>query len=180
MSKGHNGILQFVIFCDMGMYDWDVLLDTYNRIGGTYAGASLCINRILRAEWDFTGTVLTDAGGEPHTYMTSDLALRRGQQLCLANNGETGLYDITSPVATTWLQKSGTYLLYNVANSNAMQGMAPGDTVYYETSPWKIWLNIAWIVSIAFAAVAVVVDILVATNVIKLNAKAKKTTEEEY
>ena len=156
------------------------MMTAYNRIGGTYSGASLCINRILRKEWDFTGTILTDAGGEPHTYMTSDLALRRGQQLCLANNGETGLYDITSPVATTWLQKSGTYLLYNVANSNAMQGMAPGDSVYYETSPWKIWLNIAWIVSIAFAAVTVVVDILVATNVIKLKAKAKKTTEEEY
>ena len=36
MSKGHNGILQFVIFCDMGMYDWDILLDTYNRIGGHF------------------------------------------------------------------------------------------------------------------------------------------------
>lgn len=36
MSKGHNGILQFVIFCDMGLYDWDVLLDTYNRIGGHF------------------------------------------------------------------------------------------------------------------------------------------------
>ena len=36
MSKGHNGILQFVIFCDMGLYDWDILLDTYNRIGGHF------------------------------------------------------------------------------------------------------------------------------------------------
>lgn len=36
MSKGHNGILQFVIFCDMGLYDWDVLLDTYNTIGGHF------------------------------------------------------------------------------------------------------------------------------------------------
>ncbi|MBQ2953730.1 MAG: glycoside hydrolase family 3 C-terminal domain-containing protein [Clostridia bacterium] len=156
------------------------MMTAYNRIGGTYSGASLCINRILRAEWDFTGTILTDAGGEPHTYMTSDLALRRGQQLCLANNGETGLYDITSPVATTWLQKSGTYLLYNVANSNAMQGLAPGDSVYYETSPWKLWLNAAWIIAISFAVVVVVIDILVATNVIKLKAKTKKAEEDQY
>ena len=32
LSKGHNGILLFTIFCDMGMYDWDLLLDTYNTI----------------------------------------------------------------------------------------------------------------------------------------------------
>ena len=24
LSKGHNGILLFTIFCDMGMYDWDL------------------------------------------------------------------------------------------------------------------------------------------------------------
>ena len=156
------------------------MMTAYNRIGGTFAGASLCINRILRHEWDFTGTILTDAGGQPNTYMTSDLSLRRGQQLCLSNNGDNGLYDISSPVATTWLQKSATYLLYNIANSNAMQGIAPGDTVYYETSPWKIWLNTAWVVSIAIAAIAVVVDVLVLTNVIKLKEKVKKTTEDEY
>ena len=28
LSKGHNGILLYTIFCDMGMYDWDLLLDT--------------------------------------------------------------------------------------------------------------------------------------------------------
>lgn len=33
LSKGHNGILLFTIFCDMGMYEWDLLLDTYNTIG---------------------------------------------------------------------------------------------------------------------------------------------------
>ena len=33
LSKGHNGILLYTIFCDMGMYDWDLLLDTYNTIG---------------------------------------------------------------------------------------------------------------------------------------------------
>lgn len=36
LSKGHNGILLFTIFCDMGMYDWDLLLDTYNTIGNPF------------------------------------------------------------------------------------------------------------------------------------------------
>ncbi|MEE0967088.1 MAG: 1-deoxy-D-xylulose-5-phosphate synthase N-terminal domain-containing protein [Bacilli bacterium] len=33
LSKGHNGILLYTIFCDMGIYDWDLLLDTYNTVG---------------------------------------------------------------------------------------------------------------------------------------------------
>ena len=33
LSKGHNAILLYTIFCDMGMYDWDLLLDTYNTVG---------------------------------------------------------------------------------------------------------------------------------------------------
>ncbi|MBO4989256.1 MAG: glycoside hydrolase family 3 C-terminal domain-containing protein [Clostridia bacterium] len=160
------------------------IMTSYNRIGGTYAGASLTINRILRNEWGFTGTVLTDAGGEPHTYMTSDLALRRGQQLCLSNNGDPaqgkGLYDISSPVALTWLKTSTKYLLYNIANSNAMEGMAPGDAVYYKTSPWIIALNIAWVVVGVLAVATVVVDVLIAKDIIKIKEKAKKKDGEEY
>lgn len=37
LSKGHNGILLYTIFCDMGMYDWDLLLDTYNTIGHPFS-----------------------------------------------------------------------------------------------------------------------------------------------
>ena len=33
LSKGPNGILLYTIFCDMGIYDWDLLLDTYNTVG---------------------------------------------------------------------------------------------------------------------------------------------------
>lgn len=33
LSKGHNGVLLYTIFCDMGIYDLDLLLDTYNTIG---------------------------------------------------------------------------------------------------------------------------------------------------
>ena len=36
LSKGHNGILLYTIFADMGLYDWDVLLDTYNTIGNPF------------------------------------------------------------------------------------------------------------------------------------------------
>ena len=36
LSKGHNGILLYCIFCDMGMYPWEELFDYYNKIGHTF------------------------------------------------------------------------------------------------------------------------------------------------
>ena len=120
------------------------LMTAYNRIGATYAGASAAINTILRAECGFTGTILSDAGGEPNTYMTTDYSLRKGQNLTLTNNGTNGLYDTESPTAIYWLKNSTRYLLYNKANSNAVMGMAPGAIVTYGTPPrvmimWGFW-----------------------------------------
>lgn len=153
------------------------IMTCYNRIGTTFGGASVSINGILRKEWDFTGTVLTDAGGQKSTYMTTDLALRRGQNLCLTDNGSKpndSLYDTQSATAVYWLKNSTKYLLYNIANSNAMQSLAPGDTYYYLTSPWQIALIVGWVVVGVLAAAAVVVDVLVAKDVIKLKEKQKK------
>ena len=36
LSKGHNGILLYCIFCDLGMYPWEELMDHYNQIGHTF------------------------------------------------------------------------------------------------------------------------------------------------
>lgn len=36
LSKGHNGVLLYTIFCDLGMYDWSLLLDKYNTIGNAF------------------------------------------------------------------------------------------------------------------------------------------------
>lgn len=33
LSKGHNGVLLYCIFCDMGMHPWEELYDNYNKIG---------------------------------------------------------------------------------------------------------------------------------------------------
>ena len=153
------------------------IMTCYNRIGTTFGGASVSINGILRKEFGFTGTVLTDAGGQKSTYMTTDLALRRGQNLCLTDNGSNpndSLYDTQSATAIYWLKNSTKYLLYNIANSNAMQGQAPGDTFYYLASPWETGLVVGWVIVGILAAAAVVVDILVAKDVIKLREKQKK------
>ena len=156
------------------------IMSCYNRIGAVYGGASVSINGILRNEWDFTGTVITDAGGEPDTYMTTDFALRRGQNLTLTNNGSNSLYDTESDAALWWLKNSTKYLLYNKANSNCVQGIAPGETFYYTMSPWKIGIIVAWVVVGLLAVGAVVVSVLVAKDVIKVKEKGKKKETSEY
>lgn len=147
------------------------IMTAYNRVGGIYAGASTVINSILRDECGFTGTVLTDAGGEPNTYMTTDLALRNGQNLTLCNNGTNGLYDIESPTAVYWLKQSTRYLLLNKANSSAVMGMAPGAVITYGTSPWVLVMYAVWAVTAIFALVNIGQIVMIATG--KLTVKEK-------
>ena len=156
------------------------IMSCYNRIGAVYGGASVSINGILRNEWNFTGTVVTDAGGEPDTYMTTDFALRRGQNLTLTNNGSNSLYDTESDTAIWWLKNSTKYLLYNKANSNCVQGIAPGETFYYTMSPWQIGIIVGWVVIGLLAVGAVVVSVLIAKDVIHVKEKGKKKETSEY
>lgn len=160
------------------------IMTCYNRIGGIYGGASNVINQILRDEFGFTGTVLTDAGGEPNTYMTTDLALRRGQNLTLSNNGTNGLYDTESATAVHWLKQSTQYLLFNKANSNCVMGMAPGAVISYGTSPWRIVLACIWVLTAAFVVFNAVQITRIATGKLEVKEKAAKKkaqhTDDEY
>lgn len=160
------------------------IMTCYNRIGGIYGGASNAINQILRNEIGFKGTVLTDAGGEPNTYMTTDLALRNGQNLTLANNGTNGLYDTESPTAVYWLKESTHYLLYNKANSSAVMGLTPGAVISYGISPWRIVMYVIWGLTAVFAVISVVQIVSIATGKKQVKEKTagskKNADDDEY
>ena len=154
------------------------IMTCYNRIGATYGGASLAIKGILEDEFGYTGTTLTDAGGQKNTYMTSDFLLRRGGHLTLTNNGTDGLYDTSSPTAVYHLKDASKHILFNKANSNAVQGLAPGDSVWYEMSPWKGGFIAAWVVVGILALADAAYITLIALN--KVKVKERKEPEEEY
>ena len=154
------------------------IMTCYNRIGATYGGASLSLNGILRDEFGFTGTAITDAGGQKNTYMTSDFLLRRGGHLTLTNNGTDGLYDTSSPTAVYYLKDATKHILFNKANSNCVQGLAPGDSVWYEMSPWKSGLIAAWVVIGILALADAAFIALIALG--KVQVKERKEPEEEY
>ena len=155
------------------------IMTCYNRIGAIFGGASVTINEILRDEFGFSGTVLTDAGGEPNTYMTTDLSLRAGQNLTLANNGTNGLYDTESPTAVHWLKQSTKFLLYNKANSNCVMGLTPGAIISYGTSPWVYGMYAIWALTALFVVVNVAQIAGIASGKIKIKEKVKSASEDD-
>ena len=154
------------------------IMTCYNRIGATWGGASVSIQGILQQEFGFTGTALTDAGGEKNTYMTSDFMIRRGGHLTLCNNGSDGLYDKKSATAQYYIKDAAKHILFNKANSNCVQGLNPGASIWYDMSPWKIGVIVTWVVVGLLAAADVAYIVLVAIN--KVPVKERPEPKEEY
>lgn len=155
------------------------IMTSYNRVGGRWAGASDSINGILRDEFGYTGTTITDAGGQPNTYMTTDLMLRKGGALTLTNNGTNGLYDTNSATAVYWLKDATKHILYNKANSNCIVGLAPGSAIKYTTAPWRIWRGVAWGVTGVLVALDAVYVTLIALDKIKVKEKQKVARDDD-
>lgn len=131
---------------------------------------------ILRDEFDYTGNTVTDAGGQPNTYMTTDLMLRKDGALTFTSNGTNGLYDTESTTAIYYLKDATKHILYNKANSNIMQGIALGAHVSYTMSPWRIWLYTGWGVIGGLIAVDAVFIALIAFNKIKIKENEVKVS----
>ena len=91
---------------------------------------------LLRNEWGFRGTAHSDYwvwNGDN----LRDLAVRAGCDTYLCNNTPMwSLVDLDSPTAQSVIRNAIHNLAYTMANSNAMQGMAPGSIVLVGTSPW--------------------------------------------
>ena len=154
------------------------IMTCYNRIGATWGGASVSLHGILRDEFGFTGTAITDAGGQKNTYMTSDFMVRRGGHLTLTNNGTDGLYDTSSPTAVYYIKDAAKHILFNKANSNCVQGLSPSASIWYDMSPWKMGFIGAWIgVGILLLADAAYI-VLLALG--KITVKEREEPKEEY
>ena len=91
---------------------------------------------LLRNEWGFRGTAHSDYwvwNGDN----LRDLALRSGLDTYLCNNTPMwSLEDLDSATAHTLMRRATKNLAYTMANSNALQGIAPGSIVLVGTSPW--------------------------------------------
>ena len=142
------------------------VMSSFNYVGATWAGGRRdLMTNVLRDEWGFRGIVSSDFN--LYDYMIPDQGTWAGTDLQLTWWGgfgkSVGITDTTSATGRTMIRNAIHNLVYTLANSNAMQGVAPGSRVWYEMSPWRIWLYIgegvlatAGVVSIAWVIIQMI------------------------
>lgn len=95
------------------------LMSSYNRIGAVWAGGSqaLLIN-LLRDEWGFQGTVLTDYA-DHHAYMNGDHMIRMGGDLWMDGwlSDGTYEYETTSNSMQQALRQASKNIIYMTLNA---------------------------------------------------------------
>jgi len=112
------------------------VMSSFNRIGATWAGGSVpLMDTVLRGEWGFEGFVISDFN--LYRYMPPNQSIAAGTDLTLTFAPSKSFQDTESAYAQHNMRKATHNILYTVANSNAMNGFAPGATVDYTPPTWR-------------------------------------------
>lgn len=131
-------------------------------VGSEWTAASFALlTQVVRGEWGFQGFILSDIHLNGNGAQL-DKMLRAGCDALLTTNYGAKLLptDTQSPTARHLLRRSVKNVSYVLANSNLMQGAAPGSRIHYSPAPWAVWLAAAdALIGLAVAAMGVVVAV---------------------
>lgn len=103
------------------------MMSAFNYIGPRWAGGCPYLLRyLLRDEWGFRGTVITDfaLAGTGGGYMNPDQAIRAGNDTILNPWGDNRVADISCATTVHFLREATHNVLWSTVNSNAMNGFA--------------------------------------------------------
>ena len=110
------------------------VMGAFNLFGATWSGHHKGLwLEILRGEWGYTGNITTDFGQNPSGYMEPQLAYEAGTTMFCTSG--TAFADYLEPLIENDAKLYGNMreaahrVLYNFANSAAMNGLAPTDKV---------------------------------------------------
>ena len=146
------------------------VMSSFNYVGAVWAGGRRdLMTNVLRNEWGFRGIASSDFN--LYDYMYADQGTWAGTDLQLTWWGggfgkSVGITDTTSAKGRTMIRTAIHNLVYTMANSNAMQGVAPGSRVWYEMSPWRIGLY-AGEGALAFLAVGALAWVIIRMILVK-------------
>jgi len=134
----------------------NAIMSSFNRLGATWTGGSYALlTDILRNEWGFRGSVVTDysSGGD---YMNVDQGIRAGNSIWL--NGLRaasckGHDDKTSPTAIKCARNSAHDVIYTYCNTIYRQSLYLNDSSTQDEEEFKVeigskeasGLNNSWI-----------------------------------
>ena len=104
------------------------------------------MTEVLRGEWAFRGVAISDFN--LYGYMPADQGLRAGTNMQLTFS--KAFADTESATSRQAMRTAYKNMCYTVANSNLMQGVAPGATIVYSLaggrspssstmSSWSCW-----------------------------------------
>lgn len=150
------------------------VMPAQNCVGTTVGHANYALlTGVLRQEWGFQGMVVSDYWVWADNPLR-DLCLRTGcdTYLCMYIPAMWSLTDYDSPTARSVMRNAIHNIAFTVANSNTMQGMAPGALIKTAMSPWMKML----------IAADVVIGLLAAGGVawIVLRSKQEKAHPEMF
>ncbi len=104
------------------------VMTAFNRIGCTWAGGNYnLITGVLRNEWGFSGTVITDYDGGGT--MDTEQCVRAGGDLKLTGFEVDAPLDVMNPASQYFARQAIKHILYTTVNSNAMNGIVHGVAV---------------------------------------------------
>ncbi|WP_169165072.1 glycoside hydrolase family 3 C-terminal domain-containing protein [Cellulomonas taurus] len=134
------------------------VMSSFNRIGATWAGGSRALmHDVLREEWGFEGFAISDFNLYP--YMNPNQGISAGTDLTLTFQPSKSFGDTSSAKAVSDIRTATHNILFTVANSNAMNGLAPGATVDYTPPTW-VYIQIVATVVVGLLVVAGVVMVI--------------------
>ena len=108
------------------------VMSSYNYVGTTWAGGrESLVTGLLRDEWGFEGHVISDWSF--YDYMEKNQAIYAGTDVNFTSPQATGeMVDQTSATAVLAMRRAMHRYLYSVANSCAMNGLAPTTAIEFE------------------------------------------------
>ena len=132
------------------------VMSSYNYIGTQWAGAcSNLLNNVLREEWGFRGSVLTDYFAN-FGYMDATRSIYNGGSSCLINRDVTtnNVTDTSNPLTVQRMRQAAKDILYTGVNSrgHAPENIDPG------LMSWQIILIAA---DVALAVVVILLEIAI-------------------
>jgi beta-glucosidase len=128
------------------------VMSSFNRIGATWAGGSEALmTDVLRTEWGFEGFAISDFNLYP--YMNPNQGISAGTDLTLTFQPSKSFGDTSSAKAVSDIRDATHNILFTVANSNAMNGLAPGATVSYTPPTW-VYIQIGASILVGLLVVA--------------------------
>ena len=164
------------------------IMSSYNRLGDTWTGGNYgLMTEILRNEWGFKGTAVTDYLDGSDSYKTVDQGIRAGNDIWLENGNDAnyssiGLKDTTSATAVACAREAAKHVIFTYCNTRKISieaGNATDDVKQVEDK-LPLW-KIIWIVADVAAGCALLAWATIVTVrlilVIKANKKEEKVLE---